>query len=37
MDILLSRRDNLEPLAIAMTAVVAPAMLPFKLESGEGS
>lgn len=31
--ILLSRRDNLEHLDFTMVAVVAPVMLPFKLES----
>lgn len=35
-DIILSRRDNLEHLAIVMTTLVAPTKLPFKLESGEG-
>lgn len=34
-EILLSRQDNLEHLAIAMAKVVAPAILLFKLESGE--
>lgn len=31
-DILLSRRDSLEPFAIAIDSMVASAMLPFKLE-----
>lgn len=36
-DILLSWRDNLEPFAMIMAAVVASGMLLFKLEFDEGA
>lgn len=36
-DIVLTRRDNLEPLTMVMVAVLSPGMLSYKLESGEGT
>lgn len=35
-EILLSRLDTLDPLALAMATVVTPTLLPFEMESGKG-